>query len=201
MMNNSDATGIHSSMITPTQGGAEKSETNASQNYYRQKPRKASDIELSNSSQPQKTVNSTGIDLSKRAERESNRNNDISKGDFIAPRRAMTRKQRLNIKTPINLLAIHDCKGIKNLNLTIVNSDLVTSKIETETMNLSQSIRTPEARRRMRHASVQDRAVGRLRNQNQTPSTLPSRTPTPIRIVDLSAEPVPIVERKNLTLA
>lgn len=113
----------------------------------------------------------------------------------------MTRKQRLNIKTPINLLALHDCKGIKNLNLTIVNSDLVTSKIETETMNLSQSIRTPEARRRMRHASVQDRAVGRGRNQNTTPSTLPSRTPTPIRIVDLSAEPVPIVEKKKLSLA
>mmetsp|Transcript_32544 Transcript_32544/g.38282 ORF Transcript_32544/g.38282 Transcript_32544/m.38282 type:complete len:92 (-) Transcript_32544:336-611(-) len=52
----------------------------------------------------------------------------------------------------------------------------------------------------MRHGSVHDH---RQHNRNtfakavkDTPNTLPLRTPTPIKIVDLSARPSPLVEKK-----
>jgi len=79
----------------------------------------------------------------------------------------MTRnRQRLNIQTPINLLALHDHKNMKNLNFTSCNKDLFTSKYETDTLNLSPGTRSPGGRGKKRHNSVYEVKAGRLMNAN-----------------------------------
>ena len=73
----------------------------------------------------------------------------------------------------------------------MINPDLITSRNETETDKLSQSIKTPVNRNRK--ISIQGPRVGFPKSRhspNQSMMRENGRTPTPIKIVDLSANPL-----------
>lgn len=58
------------------------------------------------------------------------------------------------------MLTMHDFKATKNLKINMINPDLITSsRIETETVNLSHSVRTPDKFRRPAR-SVHDPRMG-----------------------------------------
>ena len=54
---------------------------------------------------------------------------------------------------------MHDYKGTRNLNVSMINPDLVTSRHETETERLNYSTKTPE-RRPNRKIKIQDPRLG-----------------------------------------
>ena len=79
----------------------------------------------------------------------------------------------------------------------MINPDLITNRQDTETENLDVSTKTPDRRRRI---SIQDPRLCGLGGRGGRSSPLDTsqlnhhgrRSPTPIKIVDLSAIPVPL---------
>lgn len=98
---------------------------------------------------------------------------------------------------------MHDFKGTRNLDVSMINPDLVTSRHDTtETERLNYSTKTPEARLN-RRISIHDPRLGCLMKAVDVSRPSPTasvlrdrdivrRSPTPIKIVDLSAQPKPV---------
>ena len=188
-----------------TKEDAEKS-SDAQDNFQRIKPRDALEIEYQISGQKPSTSNPE-VSGNKRAVKLGRDTPDLGlatedqspkAAEFVAPRRAITRKHRHKIKAPLNFLAMQDYKGDRNnLNINLINPDLHLSnrsnKNDCETVKLSQSTKTPDQRRAHFFQLQDSRLGGRMPNLRlpspQKGFANEGRKLTPIKIVDLSARP------------